>query len=99
MNIRLLTTGTVLFCAALLNAQSEPKTSEDAASKEAQRQARVALQPNAQQSPSQTIKQAIAFERYKERAADRESQKENSVARSENRTAKVKHTAHQGKQK
>ena len=76
MNIRLLTAGTVLLCAALLHAQSEPKTGTDEAGREAARQGRVALDPNAQSSPTQTVQQAIAFERYKEMAAEREAQKE-----------------------
>jgi hypothetical protein len=76
MNIRLLTAGTVLLCAALLHAQSEPKTGTDEAGREAARQGRVALDPNAQSSPTQTVQQAIAFERYKEKAAEREAQKE-----------------------
>jgi hypothetical protein len=48
----------------------------DQATKEAQRQGRVALNPQAQQSPAQTVDQAVAFERYKELAAEREARKE-----------------------
>jgi hypothetical protein len=89
MKIRLLTAGTVLLGAALLHAQSEPKTGADAAKREADRQARVALQPDAQ-SPTQTMQQAVAFERYKEMAAEREAQKEAAAANAEG--AKPKHT-------
>jgi hypothetical protein len=82
-----------MLCAGLLQAQSEPKKgSEAAANQEAARQGRVALAPDAQQSPNQTMQQAIAFERYKEMAAEREAQKEASGQTAENR-AKVKHTA------
>ena len=76
MNVRLFTAGTVLLCAALLHAQSEPKTGTDEAGREAARQGQVALAPNAQSSPTQTVQQAIAFERYKDMAAEREAQKE-----------------------
>src|SRR5689334_728398 len=97
MNVRLLTGGALLMCAALLNAQSEPKkTTEDSrqtaaseATREAQRQGRVALTPNATQSPTETVQQAIAFERYKELAAEREAQKESGATR-QTATAKRK---------
>src|SRR5262245_18676950 len=57
-------------------ASSETKTAaQDAASAEALRQGRVAMDPNAQ-SPQQSMSQAIAFERYKELAAEREARKE-----------------------
>ena len=51
----------------------------DAATAEAKRQGTVALKPNANQSPPQTMSQAVAFERYKERAAAREAQKEGTA--------------------
>jgi hypothetical protein len=98
MIIRVLILGAILLCAPLVNAQSETKANEDAASKEAQRQAQVALKPNAQQSPSQTVQQAVAFERYKEMAAEREAQKEASAANPEN-SARPKHTAAVSKRK
>jgi hypothetical protein len=88
-----------MLCAALLHAQSEPKTGPDEATKEAQRQGRVALQPNAQQSPSESVQQAIAFERYKDLAAEREAQKEASAANAESSSAKAKHTAAVAKRK
>jgi hypothetical protein len=99
MKYRLLTAGSLLLCATLLHAQSEPKAGTDAANKEAQRQGQVALQPNARQSPSQTIQQAVAFERYKEMAAEREAQKEASAANTESGSARHRHTAAVGKQK
>ena len=99
MYIRLFTGGTVLLCAALLHAQSEPKVSPDEATKEAQRQGTVALKPNAAQSPTQSVQQAIAFERYKELAAEREAQKEAGAMASESSHAKVKHTAAVAKRK
>ena len=80
MNIRLLTAGTVLLSAALLHAQSEPKTGPDEATREAARQGRVALDPNAKSSPTESVQQAIAFERYKDMAAEREAQKEAGAA-------------------
>jgi hypothetical protein len=87
MSFKLLTAGTLMMCAALLHAQTQPNTGSDAPGREALRQGQVALDPNAQQSPSQTIQQAIAFERYKEMAAEREAQKEASA-----QTAKEKRT-------
>jgi hypothetical protein len=100
MNIRLLTMGSLLLCAALLHAQSEPKaSSDDAANKEAQRQAQVALQPNAQISPTQSVQQAVAFERYKEMAAEREAQKEANAVSAENNSTKPKRTAAVAKRK
>jgi len=80
MQITLLT-GSLLLSAGLLCAQSKPaddsqQTAATNATREAQRQGRVALSPNADQSPSQTISQAVAFERYKEIAAERAAQKE-----------------------
>jgi hypothetical protein len=99
MNIRLLSAGTLLLGAALLHAQSEPaKPAADAATKEAERQGRVALVPNAQQSPTQTVQQAIAFERYKDMAAEREARKEAGRTAVSSR-APVKHTATVAKQK
>ena len=88
-----------MLCAALLHAQSEPKTGPDEATKEAQRQGTVALTPNANQSPAQSVQQAIAFERYKELSAEREAQKESGAMGSENSQAKVKHTAAAAKRK
>ena len=99
MNIRLVTAGTVMLCAALLHAQSEPKTGEDAAAKEAQRQGRVALTPNANESPTQSVQQAIAFERYKELAAEREAQKEASASTAESSRTATRHTAAVSKRK
>jgi hypothetical protein len=94
MRFRLFTAGTAMLCAALLHAQTEAKpTSETAAAKEAERQARVALDPNAQQSPNQSMAQAVAFERYKEMAAEREAQKEASAQTAENARSRVKHAA------
>jgi len=99
MKIRLLSAGTVLFGAALLHAQSEPaKPVADDATKEAARQARVALVPDAQQSPAQTVQQAIAFERYKDMAAEREARKEAGQT-AESSRASVKHTAAVAKRK
>ena len=46
----------------------------DAATAEAKRQGRVAL-TTSDQSPTQSMSQAIAFERYKELAAEREARK------------------------
>ena len=76
---------TLLF-AALAYPQSATKTAKtpdenratanDQATREAQRQGRVALTPEAGQSPTETMDQAIAFERYKELAAEREARKE-----------------------
>src|SRR5437660_3376866 len=92
MNVRLLTGATVLFCAGLLNAQSDQKPAADAATAEAQRQGQVALAPHATQSPTQTVQQAVAFERYKELAAERQARKdaggsaEAATASSETRT-------------
>jgi hypothetical protein len=87
MKFKLLSAGTVMFCAALLHAQTQPNTGSDAPGREAQRQGQVALKPDAEQSPSQTMQQAIAFERYKEKAAEREAEKEASA-----QTAKEKRT-------
>jgi hypothetical protein len=74
--------------AALLYAQPEQKKAPDdsrpavadEATREAQRQGQVALKPNAAQSPNQTVNQAVAFERYKDLAAEREAQKEAAAA-------------------
>jgi hypothetical protein len=100
MKNSLFSAGTLVLTAALLHAQSEAKVNPDeAANREAERQSRVALQPNAQQSPTQTLQQAIAFERYKEMAAEREAQKEASAATAETHTTKVKHTAAVAKRK
>jgi hypothetical protein len=49
--------------------------SQDAPTAEAKRQGSVAMKPNAQ-SPAQSMSQAVAFERYKELAAEREARKE-----------------------
>jgi len=49
--------------------------SQDGATAEAKRQGTVALKPDAQ-SPAQSMSQAVAFERYKELAAEREARKE-----------------------
>jgi hypothetical protein len=80
MYVRLLAAGTLLWCAALVQAQSEPaKAATDSntqARQEAERQGRAALKPNAEGSPSQSMRQAIAFERYKEQAAELQEQKE-----------------------
>jgi len=106
MNARLYTAGAVLLGAAFLNAQSQSKpapeegrqaaSTEASATQEALRQGRVALQPNAQQSPSQTVRQAVDFERYKELAAEREAKKEagaNSANRmSDTGRGKTRHT-------
>jgi hypothetical protein len=56
--------------------QSSPAATPapDAAASEARRQGSVAMKPNAQ-SPNQSMSQAIAFERYKELAAQREARK------------------------
>ena len=100
MNVRMLT-GAIVISAALLNAQTEPKQAPDEArqgavdqaTKEAQRQGQVALKPNATQSPTQTVQQAIAFERYKDMAAEREAQKEaGATARNTESRLKPKHT-------
>jgi len=54
-------------------------TASDEATREARRQGRVALKPDAQ-SPAESMRQAIAFERYKELAAQRQARKEGSVS-------------------
>jgi len=56
-------------------------TAQERATAEARRQGRVALNPNAE-SPNQTMQQAIAFERYKELAAEREARKTSRADRS-----------------
>ncbi len=89
MKIRLLTGGTLLLCAALLHAQSEPKTGTDEAGIEAARQGRVALDPNAKSSPAQTLQQAIAFERYKDMAAERQAQKDAAASNGENQAKRT----------
>ena len=109
MKVRLLTGGALLLCAALLNAQSDEKkapaderqAAASAATQEAVRQGSVALKPNAQQSPAQTVQQAIAFERYKDLAAAREAQKEagGSSNVSSETTTKPKHTVAMAKHK
>src|SRR6185436_4638762 len=78
--------------AALAYPQSERKTPEtktpdenraaasDDAAREAKRQGRVALTPDAGQSPAQTLQQAIAFERYKDLAAQRDARKQATVS-------------------
>jgi hypothetical protein len=99
MNVRLLTAGTLMLCAALLHAQQEPKTGTDEAGREAQRQGRVALQPNAQQSPTQTVQQAIAFERYKDLAAERQAAKDEGAATAESSRSQVRRTAANAKRK
>jgi len=77
----------MVLLAALAYPQSPGKTPDEtraaasgAATREAQRQGRVALNPQAGQSPTQTIEQAIAFERYKQLAAEREARKQGSVS-------------------
>jgi len=109
MNVRLITGGALLLCAALLNAQSderkapadERQAAASAATQEAARQGTVALKPNAQQSRAQTMQQAIAFERYKDLAAEREARKESGASNSatSETTAKPKHTMAMAKRK
>ena len=74
---------TVLLFAPLVYSQTSasktadeaPPAASDTATAEAKRQGRVALSTS-DQSPAQSMSQAIAFERYKELAADREARKE-----------------------
>jgi hypothetical protein len=77
MNAKILagTLGTILLAAPLTFAQDEKTTGSDRAAAEAHRQGRVALKPLAD-SPSQSMHQAISFERYKEMAAERQARKE-----------------------
>jgi hypothetical protein len=97
--------GALVLSAALLHAQPEQKKAPDdsrqavadEATREAQRQGQVALKPNATQSPTETVSQAIAFERYKEMAAEREAQKEAGAASQSQ--VKTKHTVAMAKQK
>jgi len=104
MNVRMLMGATVL-CAALVHAQPEQKKAPDdshqavadKATREAQRQGQVALTPNATQSPTQSLSQAVAFERYKEMAAEREAQKEAGAASQSQ--VKTKHTVAMSKRK
>jgi len=84
----------MLLFAALAYPQAATKTADenrgaaadqataaaDQATKEAQRQGKVALKPEANQSPAQTVDQAIAFERYKELAAQREARKQGNAS-------------------
>jgi len=67
--------GAILLLAPLTFAQAEKTAGSDAATAEAQRQGTVALKPTVSQSPSQSVRQAVAFERYKELAAEREARK------------------------
>ena len=97
MKVRLLTgpVCALLLCAPLAYSQSsEAKAnnnqaaqaapaSTDAATAEAKRQGTVALKP-AEHSPSQTMSQAIAFERYKELSAQREARKEGTSSAARN---------------
>ena len=71
----------------------------DQATKEAQRQGRVALNPQAQQSPAQTAEQAAAFERYKELAAQREARKEGVATEGARSADRSVDTQHPGKAK
>jgi hypothetical protein len=64
-------------------------TPSDTASAEARRQGSVALKPNAS-SPSQSMSQAIAFERYKELAAEREARKAGAVSAADRSIEKPK---------
>ena len=74
---------TILLFAPLMYSQSSATkgtdeaapTASDAATAEAKRQGRVAL-TTSDHSPAQSMSQAIAFERYKELAAEREARKE-----------------------
>lgn len=63
------------------NAQEQVANAQEQAATEAKRQAQVALKPNAQ-SPQQNMQQAIAFEKYKELAAEREARKTPNADRS-----------------
>ena len=85
MGIRLLMGGVLLVGASCVCAQS------DAPAQEARRQGSVALTPGVKQSPEQSMRQAIAFERFKEQAAAREEQKEERAAAGTG--SKVTHTA------
>jgi hypothetical protein len=84
MNTRILTgvLSATLMLAPFALAQDKAATPDpatpapDAAMAEAKRQGRVALKPTAESSPTQSIRQAVAFERYKELAAEREARKE-----------------------
>jgi len=104
MNVRMLM-GAIVLSAALLHAQPEQKKAPDdshqavadQATREAQRQGQVALTPNATQSPTQSLSQAVAFERYKEMAAEREAQKEAGAASQSQ--VKTKHTVAMSKRK
>ena len=75
--------------------QAAPATvpAHDAPAAEARRQGRVAMKPNAD-SPTQSMSQAIAFEKYKEMAAKREARKSGEATSAdrneESKPAKVK---------
>jgi hypothetical protein len=59
---------------------------DDSAAQEAKRQS-VAANSKTDSSPPQTMRQAIAFERYKDLAAEREARKEAGQSRVTNNTA------------
>ena len=69
VKIPVLLCGTLLWLSPFLWAQ-------DAATREAVRQGRAAFDSSASHSPAETMRQAIAFERYKDIAAAAEARKE-----------------------
>lgn len=64
----------ILLLATAAYSQEQSAPAQDTATSEARRQGSVAMKPNAS-SPSQSMSQAIAFEKYKEMAAQREARK------------------------
>ena len=75
--LRMIPLSAILLLAPLAFSQEQSSPAApapDAAASEARRQGSVAMKPNAQ-SPNQSMSQAIAFERYKELAAQREARK------------------------
>ena len=70
--LRMLPLSTILLLAPM--AFSQGPATQEAPTAEARRQGSVAMNPNAE-SPKQSMSQAIAFEKYKEMAAEREARK------------------------
>jgi hypothetical protein len=74
-------------CFAAAQDDARPgKDRDDVAVQEAKRQS-VAANSKTDMSPAQTMQQAIAFERYKNLAAEREARKEAGQSRVTNNTA------------
>jgi hypothetical protein len=68
------------------DARQGSKDTDSSAVQEARRQS-VAANSKTDSSPAQTMRQAVAFERYKELAAEREARKEAGQSRVTNNTA------------